>query len=361
MDFEAAPEIKDTILSRAAHGVYGYTIVPDAWYHAYMDWWEKRHQFRIERDWLVFCTGVVPAISSMVRALTVPAEKVVLLTPVYNIFFNSVRNNGRQVLECPLNYDGHSYGINFEELEDALADPQATLLLLCNPHNPTGNIWSRETLGRIGKLCARYGVVVVSDEIHCDLTAPGAAYVPFASVSEACRDNSVTCIAPTKAFNLAGLQTAAVCIPDPRLRHKVWRALNTDEVAEPNVFAAEAATAAFTKGAAWLDVLRQYLFENRKYAEAYLERELPHVHAVQADATYLMWIDCRDVIGDASQLCAFLREQFGLYLSAGIEFGENGKGFVRMNIACPRAALQRGLELLKTGVMQYEKRVVQQC
>lgn len=361
MDFETAPEIRAAIENRAAHGIYGYTAVPDAWYRAYLDWWENRHQFPMEREWLVFCTGVVPAISSMVRKLTAPAEKVVLLTPVYNIFFNSIQNNGRQALECPLRYDGNAYEINFERLERALSDPQTALLILCNPHNPTGNIWGRDELERIGNLCADHGVLVISDEIHCDLTMPEKDYIPFASVSDKCRDNSITCLAPTKAFNLAGLQTAAVCVPNPRLRHRVWRALNTDEVAEPNVFAAQAAVAAFTKGAPWLDALRKYLFENRKAAEAFLEKEIPHVHAVPSEATYLLWIDCRGIIGDVPQMCDFIREQTGLYLSKGNQFGKGGADFLRMNLACPRQSLRKGLELLKQGISQYEEWAVRQC
>lgn len=361
MDFETAPEIRAAIENRAAHGIYGYTAVPDAWYRAYLDWWENRHQFPMEREWLVFCTGVVPAISSMVRKLTAPAEKVVLLTPVYNIFFNSIRNNGRQALECPLRYDGNTYEIDFERLERDLSDPQTALLILCNPHNPTGNIWGRDELERIGNLCADHGVPVISDEIHCDLTMPEKDYIPFASVSDKCRDNSITCLAPTKAFNLAGLQTAAVCVPNPRLRHRVWRALNNDEVAEPNVFAAQAAVAAFTKGAPWLDALRKYLFENRKAAEAFLEKEIPHVHAVPSEATYLLWIDCRGIIGDVPQMCDFIREQTGLYLSKGNQFGKGGADFLRMNLACPRQSLRKGLELLKQGISQYEEWAVRQC
>ena len=223
MDFQTAPCVRDAIRARAEHGVFGYSIVPEEWYQAYIGWWRDRHGFTMEPEWLIFCTGVVPAISSMVRKLTTPAEKVLLMTPVYNIFFNSILNNGRQPLEGGLVYDGMSYRVDFEDLERKLADPQTTLMLLCNPHNPIGKIWDRETLARIGALCLKHHVVVISDEIHCDITAPGTEYVPFASVSEDCRDNSVTCIAPTKAFNIAGLQTAAVSIPNPVLRHKVWR------------------------------------------------------------------------------------------------------------------------------------------
>ncbi|MDE7045685.1 MAG: aminotransferase class I/II-fold pyridoxal phosphate-dependent enzyme, partial [Acetatifactor sp.] len=248
MDFETAPEVSEAIRTRAEHGIFGYSVVTDDWYEAYIRWWKRRHGLAVEKDWLIFCTGVVPAISSAVRKLTTVGENVLVQTPVYNIFFNSIRNNGRNILESPLVYDGERYSIDFADLEDKLANPQTTLMLLCNPHNPVGKIWDRETLARIGELCARHHVLVLSDEIHCDLTDPGCEYVPFASVSEVCRDNSITCMAPTKTFNLAGMQTAAVMVPDPVIRHKLNRGLNTDEVAEPNAFAVGAAVAAFEKG-----------------------------------------------------------------------------------------------------------------
>lgn len=350
MDFETAPAIKEAIEARAAHGIYGYTILPDAWYDAYIGWWQNRHGFTMERDWLIFCTGVVPAISSIVRKLTTPAEKVLVMTPVYNIFFNSIRNNGREILECPLHFDGQSYSVDLTELEQKLADPQTTLMLLCNPHNPIGKIWDRETLAAIGTLCRRHHVTVVADEIHCDLTTPGCDYVPFASVSEDCRTNSITCLAPTKAFNIAGLQTAAVSVPDPTLRHKVWRGLNTDEVAEPNAFAVTAAIAAFTKGAPWLSELRAYIAENRKVTTAFVEKEIPQIHVVGGDATYLLWLCCNSLRTDSETLAAFIRRETGLYLSAGGAYGGDGDTFLRMNIACPRSTLEDGLERLKKGI-----------
>lgn len=355
MDFETAPEIQDAVRRRAEHGAFGYTLIPDEWYEAIQEWWEKGHHFHLEKEWLIFCTGVVPAISSAVRKLTTPAEKVVLLTPVYNIFFNSVVNNGRYVLECPLSYDGEQYEIDFQALEEALADPQTTMLIFCNPHNPVGKIWSAETMKRVGDLCRKYHVVVVSDEIHCELTDPGKEYIPFASVSEVCRDNSITCIAPTKTFNMAGLQTAAVIVPDPYLRHKIWRALNTDEAAEPNVFAMTAAIAAYQKGGPWLDALRSYLYENKQTARTFLETQLPKLHLVPSEATYLLWIDCKELTEHAKELGRFLREKTGLYLSEGSQYGKTGETFLRMNIACQRAVLEDGLERLKQGVEAYQK------
>ena len=355
MDFQTAPAVREAVRARAEHGVFGYSIVPKEWYQAYISWWEDRHGFTMERDWLIFCTGVVPAISSMVRKLTTPAEKVLLMTPVYNIFFNSILNNGRQALECRLPYDGTEYRIDFEDLERKLADPQTTMMLLCNPHNPIGKIWDRETLARIGALCRKYHVVVISDEIHCDLTAPGRDYVPFASVSEDCRDNSVTCIAPTKAFNIAGLQTAAVCVPNPVLRHKVWRGLNTDEVAEPNAFAVCATVAAFTYGEEWLDQLREYIEGNKQYVTKYIKKEIPQMKVVNSEATYLMWLDISSLTTDSDAMYAFIRKTSGLYLASGREYGSNGDGFLRLNVATNRANVEDGMRRLKKSVEAYVK------
>lgn len=357
MDFLAAPEIREAICARAEHGVFGYNILPDAWYEAYQQWWQKYHGFQIEKNWLIFCTGVIPAISSAVRKLTTPGEKVLIQTPVYNIFFNSIINNGRRVLESPLRYDKGVYFIDFGQLEKDLADPQTAMMILCNPHNPVGKIWEKETLAKIGELCAKHHVIVFSDEIHCDLTAPGLEYTPFASVSETCGKISVTAIAPTKTFNLAGLQTAAVVVPDEVLRHKMWRALNTDEVAEPNSFAVDAAVAAFTKGRPWLEALREYLRENKEFVRQYIEKELSQLSVVSLDATYLLWIDCGKITRSASAFARFLREKTGLYLSDGKIYGGNGDQFVRMNIACPRELVKDGTERLKRGVNQYQQAV----
>lgn len=350
MDFKTAPEIIAALQNRVNHGIFGYSVVPDEWYEAYIGWWQRRHAFSMEKDWLIFCTGVVPAISSTVRKLTTPAENVIVITPAYNIFFNSIYNNGRNIVECNLTYENGVYAIDFADLEKKCSDPQSTLLILCNPHNPTGMIWSREELVKIGEICAKYGVTVLSDEIHCDLTLPGKEYVPFASASKTCEQISVSCIAPTKTFNIAGLQTAAVCIPNPFLRHKVWRALNTDEVAEGNAFAADAAIAAFTYGEPWLNELREYLAENRRLAEEYIRENIPVLHAVVAEATYLLWIDCKKLHMSSDMLAEKIREKTGLYLSEGCEYRGDGRDFLRMNLACPRSRLEDGLGRLKAAV-----------
>lgn len=356
MDFPTVPAVKEALMRRVERNMYGYTLVPDEWRQAIAGWWKKRHHFEMDPQALVFCTGVVPAISSTVRKLTTVGENVLLQTPVYNIFFNSIVNNGRHVLESPLRYDGKSYSIDFEDLERKLADEQTTLMLLCNPHNPVGKIWDKETLARIGELCEKHHVTVLSDEIHCDLTDPGYEYTPFASVSETCARISVTCLAPTKTFNLAGLQTAAVYVPNPVLRHKVERGLNTDEVAEPNVFAVDAAIAAFTHGGPWLDELRAYLLENKRTVSGFLEEYLPMLSLLPSQATYLLWIDCGKLTNDTGVLADFIREKTGLYLSEGAQYGGDGNRFLRMNIACPRKRLEDGLERLERGVKLFTQK-----
>ncbi|MCQ2536990.1 MAG: pyridoxal phosphate-dependent aminotransferase [Lachnospiraceae bacterium] len=355
MDFQTAPEIIEAMKKRVEHGIFGYSIVPDEWYEAYVEWWSRRHQFTMEKDWLIFCTGVVPAISSTVRKLTSTAENVIVITPAYNIFFNSIYNNGRNIVECLMKYEDGKYSLDFEDFEEKCKDPQSTLLILCNPHNPTGIVWSKEELAKIGEICARNNVTVLSDEIHCDLTLPGVEYTPFAVASPVCEQISVTCIAPTKTFNIAGLQSAAVCVPNDVLRHKVWRALNTDEVAEGNAFAADVAIAAFKHGESWLNELREYLAENRFYAERYIEENIPALKTVKGKATYLLWIDCKSLGIKSDTLAEMIREKTGLYLSEGCEYRGDGRDFLRMNLACPRSRLEDGLQRLKKAVEEIIK------
>ena len=284
------------------------------------------------------------------RKLTTPNENVVIQTPVYNIFFNSIVNNGCRVLESPLVYENGLYRIDWEDLEEKLANPQTTLMILCNPQNPAGIIWDQETLEKIGDLCAKHHVTVIADEIHCDLTDPGKEYIPFASVSGNCRENSITCIAPTKTFNIAGLQTAAIMVPNPQLRYKVNRAINTDEVAEPNVFAVTAAIAAYQEGAEWLDELRAYIYENKQTVKQYIQEHIPEITVVDSEATYLLWLDCSKITQDTDIFLKKLRKETGLFLSLGSIYGGNGKCFARMNLGCPRATVLDGLHRLEKGV-----------
>ncbi|MBQ3665842.1 MAG: pyridoxal phosphate-dependent aminotransferase [Lachnospiraceae bacterium] len=355
MDFETAPEIVEAIEKRAAHGIYGYADLTDEWYEAYISWWKKRHHFEIKKEWLIYSTGVVATISSVVRKLTCPAENVVILTPVYNIFYNSILNNGRNVCESELKYNGNSYEIDFEDLEEKLKNPQTSMMIFCNPHNPVGKIWDKETLLKVGNLCIANHVIIVSDEIHCDLTLPDREYIPFASVSERIANHCITCIAPTKTFNLAGLQTSAVVVKNENLRHKVWRGINTDEVGEPNAFAVDSVIAAYTKGAGWLDALRIYLAENRTIVHNFLEEAIRVVKLVPSEATYLLWIDCSEIMEgiNSKELADYIRQKTGLYLSDGVQYGKGGEQFLRMNIACSKEVLDQGLARLAKGVSLY--------
>ncbi len=358
MDFKTAPEIIDAMHKRIDHGVFGYNEVGDDWYDVYTGWWERRHGLKMDKEWLIFSTGVIPTLSSAVRKLTSPNENVVILTPVYNVFYNSIINNGARALECELIYDGEDYDIDWANLEDKLADPQTSLMILCNPHNPVGKIWDIKTLEKIGWLAYKNNVVVISDEIHCDLTEPGTSYTPFIAASDICRDIGIMCMAPTKAFNLAGIQTSAVCVSNPYLRHKIWRALNTDEVAEPNVLATVAAVAAFNEGEAWLNELNEYLSHNRKTVSEFISdmgkraasENKPAPKLVRGEATYLLWIDMSAYDTDADTMQGIIRDKTGLYLSTGSIYGKGGEKFLRMNIACPESTLMDGLNRFKEGV-----------
>ena len=353
MDFATAPCVTQALVNRAKHGVFGYTVVPDEWYAAIISWWKRRHGFTIDKSWLQFCTGIVPAISCIVKRITNHGDKVAVLTPAYDIFYHSIENAGRQVEECRLSYINGRYEIDFECLEKSLSHPLTTMLVFCNPHNPTGNIWTKEQIARVGALCKKHGVTVLSDEIHCDLTAPDYKYIPFASVSKECEQNSITCISASKAFNIAGLQSAAVVVPGEHLREKVVRGLNSDEVAEPNCFAVEGTVAAFDKGEEWLEGLKKYLYENRRCVEEYLSKNLPPVKVIPAKATYLIWIDCTAVTENSDKLCEFIQNKTGLILSSGKQYRGNGATFVRMNTACNRDRLNDGLERFVKGVKEY--------
>ena len=353
MDFECAPEIRAALQKRLARGIFGYDILPDEWYSAYINWWKKRHGLEMKKDELIFATGVVPSISSMVRWLSHPAEKVVVLTPIYNIFFNSIKNNGRVSVEVDIIEKDGQYEIDFDVLEKALSNPNATLMLLCNPQNPSGRIWTKDELSQIAELCKKYGVTVISDEIHCDIAEPGLSYVPFASVSDTAREISASCFSPSKAFNVAGLHSAAIFVPNKNLYHRVWRGLNTDECAEPNSFAVDGAMAAYTEGGEWLDELNAYLAENKNIVRNYIKDELPQLSIIDGKSTYLIWIDCRKLPNAGSNFQNFLRDNTGLFLSEGSIYGSHYDGFVRMNVACPKNAVLEGLDRLKLGVDLY--------
>ena len=355
MDFEAPEEVSNALIERAAHKIYGYCDIPSDWNEAIVNWRLKRYNHKIDKDDLLYCTSVIASISSTVRKITSPGENIVIQTPVYNIFYNCILNNGRNVLESPLVYENGVYSINFKDLEEKLSNKQTSMMILCNPHNPIGRAWSKEELAKIGELCHKYNVVLLADEIHCDLVDPSLVYTPFSSVNEVCKNISITCSSPTKTFNLAGLHTSYIYISNPYLKHKVWRAINTDEVAEANIFAVTGATAAFTYGDAWLDELREYIYQNKLDFINIVEKELP-VHIIRSNATYLLWVDCSKICSDTVELVDFIKAETGLRVTAGKVYGECGKTFIRVNIATQNVRVKEGAKRFIEGIKKYMNR-----
>lgn len=343
MDFPTAPAIVDALKKRIEHGIFGYTRVPESYYKVVTDWFSRRHNWTVNREWIIYTSGVVPAVSAIIKALTVPGDKVLVQTPVYNCFFWSIRNNGCEMVSSPLCYADNTYTIDYEDLECKAADPKVKIMLLCNPHNPAGRVWKREELVRIGAICIRHGVTVVSDEIHCELVFPGHRYTPFASISEDFLRHSVTCLSPSKAFNIAGLQIANIVCADANRRSKIDRAINDNEVCDVNPFGVIATQAAYNEGEKWLDQLIEYLHANYLYMREFCREHLPEFPFTVLEGTYLVWMDCRKLGLPSEELERQLMEQGDLWLNAGIMYGMEGEGFMRWNIACPRTTLIDGL------------------
>lgn len=344
MDFRTAPAIVEALQERVAHGIFGYTKVPEAYYDAVVRWFENRHRWLINPQWIIYTSGVVPALSAIIKALTKPGDKVIVQTPAYNCFYSSIRNNGCELSANSLIYRDDRYTIDFDDLEAKAADPKAKILLLCNPHNPVGRVWTPEELRHIGDICLRNGVFVVADEIHCELTYNGHNHTPFASLSERFQQNSVTSVSPSKAFNLAGLQIANIIAADEDVRRRIDRAININEVCDVNPFGVIATIAAYSEGGEWLDALRKYLWENYEYLCRFFEERLPQYHVLPLEGTYLVWIDCRSfgIGSDATTLR--LQDEQKLMVNSGTIYGPGGEGFIRLNIACPRKVLADGLE-----------------
>ena len=361
MDFKAAPAILDALRKRLEHGVFGYELVPQSYYDAIASWFDRRHGWKgITREHIIPTTGVIAAYSACIKAMSRPGDNVIVQTPCYNAFFPAIRNNGCRELCNSLSHKNNAYVIDWDDLEKKAADPKTTVMLLCNPHNPAGRVWTREELLRIGRICLDNGVFVISDEIHCELTYPGHDYTPFATLPEELVRNSASCISPTKAFNIAGIQIANIFAADPDAVRRIDRAINDNECCDVNVFGCSALEAAYNESEDWLDALRAYLYENARTVYRFLRDELPQVSALPLEGTYLMWLDCRAARHDNEPLNGFserfadhLRRNAGLVLSTGTIYGADAEGFERLNIACPRTTLKEALGRLKKGFESY--------
>ena len=344
MDFKVAPPIQDAILKRANHPVFGYTIVPDELFESYINWWDSRYDLKMSREDMAYSIGVMPSISSMIRCLTDVGDEILIQTPVYHVFFYVIEENDRKVLENELIYENGEYKIDFDDLDEKLS--KVKLMILCNPHNPIGKIWSKEDLNRIGELCRKHNVILISDEIHCDLTDPGVNYNPFDA-----DDNVIRCLSPSKSFNIAGFQSSIVHATNSELLEKIKTQMHVDNSDACNVFATSAVMAAYNESSGWLDELKDVLYKNKSIVRDYLAEELPVVKLVESDATYLLWLDCSALGVSSKILSEFLRSNQGLFLSAGCDFGKCGDNFLRMNIACPEKLLDEGLRRLKAGII----------
>lgn len=357
MDFPVAPAIHEAIKKRAEHSIFGYTIVEEDYYEAVISWFLRRHQWTIQREEILYTTGVIPAMSCAIKALTMPGEKVLILSPDYNCFFSSIRNNGCEVSETILVKDGVSFVVDWEDFEQRCADEKTTVFLLCNPHNPTGRVWSKEELERMNTICMKYGVKVISDEIHGELIMPGYLFQPFATVSDACRQNSVILNSPSKSFNIAGLQTANIICSQPEWRRRIDRAINIHEVCDLNPFGPVALKAAYNESEEWIDELNQYLWDNYQALCQFFEKELPLCKVTQLEGTYLVWLDVTRYSNDVEKLCDDLLTRGKVWVNPGTMYGaESGKGYIRINIACPRSRMMEGLERIKETINHETKK-----
>lgn len=347
MDFKVAPAIQEAVRKRAEHGVFGYNIVPESYYEAVIAWFRRRHQWDIRREWLLYTTAVVPAMSCVIKALTMPGEKVLILSPAYNCFFSSIKNNGCEVLESPLKAVDDSFEVDFIDFESKCADEKTTLFLLCNPHNPTGRVWTREELRRMYDICHRHGVKVVSDEIHCELIMPGYRFVPFGTVTDDC----VVMNSPSKNFNTAGLQIANIICSHPTWRRRIDRAININEVCDVNPFGIVALQAAYNESEDWIDELNQYLWGNYQMIRDFIEENIPQWKVCRLEGTYLPWVDVSAMGITSQQLCNRLFAEAKVWINPGTMYGrETGEGYVRLNIACPRSRLVDALQRIETVV-----------
>jgi cystathionine beta-lyase len=343
MDFRTAPPIIRALAQRVQHGIFGYTHAPQAYYDAITSWFERRHHVVFQQEWTLYTTGVVPALSAIIKALTLPGDKVIVQTPVYHLFFSTICNNACETAVNRLIYQNGTYTIDYDDLEEKASDPQTKLFLLCSPHNPVGRVWSREELTRIGEICFENNVIVVSDEIHCDLVYQGYRHIPFASLGGDFLGRSVTCTAPSKTFNIAGLHVANIHAADESIRNKINKVLTINEASMINPFAVEALIAAYNEGEEWLDELIRYLYDNYLYLKKIFEEHLPQFPVLPLEATYLVWVDC-SVLRQSSKIIADkLLEQENLWINPGIMYGASGENFIRLNIACPRQLLAEGL------------------
>ncbi len=357
-DWSAPQAVIDAIKERAEHGAFGYTAPGEELNQVIVDWVSRRYNWKIEPEWILYSSGIVPALNVAVRAYTDPGDEVVIQTPVYYPFYSAITNNGAQVVSNQLLFDGKRYSVDFEDLENKFKDiklyhktSRANMMILCSPHNPVGRVWTEEELIRMGEICLENDAVLVSDEIHADLIYKGSTHIPFASLSEEFARSSVTMIAPSKTFNIAGLHSSVIIIPDPELRRSFSQ--NKDGlVSSGNVLGLTAMKAAYSQCDDWLEEQLDYLQANMEFALNYIESRIPGVKVIKPEGTYLLWMDFRSLELDPAELDRLMVEKAKIGLDAGTWFGSGGEGFMRLNMACPRSTLEEGLSRIKKALKE---------
>lgn len=352
MDFETAPSVQQALLKRMQHGCFGYTLVPESYYNATIQWFQHRHGWSIERPSFIYTSGVVPAISAIIKAVTSPGDKVLVQTPVYNCFFSSIRNNGCTLAENPLKMEGNRYEVDWQDFEAKCADPSVKVFLLCNPHNPAGRVWTCQELVQMGNICLKHGVFVISDEIHCEFVMPEHTYTPFASISEDFAMNCAVCLSPSKAFNIAGLQIANIIVKNEKVRKRVDKAININEVCDVNPFGVIALQAAYSaEGEEWLNQLCHYISDNYLMACQLFTEALPQCPVTTLEGTYLMWVDIRATGKTSRQVTDHLLRKAKVYVNCGTMYGDSaGEGFIRINLATRRSLLREGIQRIIRGI-----------
>ena len=356
MDFPTLPQVSERLRKITEHGIYGYSDAKEPYFQALLGWYEKHFSWKIQKEWLIKTPGVVFALAAAVRAYTKPGEAVLLQQPVYYPFSEVIADNERVIVNSPLKLIDDHYEIDFDDFEQKIRDNHVKLFLLCSPHNPVGRVWKKWELEKIGEICIRYGVIVVSDEIHSDFTWGENKHLMFASLSDDFANISITCTAPSKTFNLAGLQVSNIFIPNETLRFKFKKAVDAAGYSQVNVMGLEACQAAYEYGEEWLTQLKEYLKDNIAFVREFIQTRLPKLTMIEPEGTYLLWIDCHKVCLDSVELTSFIRKKTGLYVSDGLEYGENGKAFIRMNVACPFERLKDGLNRFKEGIYLYQNK-----
>ncbi len=347
MDFAVAPAIQDAIRKRAEHPIYGYTYVQDDYYEAIISWFKRRHQWTIAREHIIYTTGVIPAMSCAIKALTMPGEKVLMLSPDYNCFFSSIKNNGCEISECCLERKDDRFGIDWNDFEARCAEEKCTVFLLCNPHNPTGRVWTRKELQRMSDICHQYHVRIVSDEIHCELVMPGQEFCPMGTVDE----SAIILNSPSKSFNIAGLQVANIICTDASTRRRIDRAININEVCDLNPFGPVALMAAYNESEDWIDELNQYISQNYAILRHFIEENLSPWKLMPMEGTYLAWVDVSAACDNVELLCSQLLNDAKVWINPGTMYGEeSGKGYIRINLACPQSILKEALTRIKNTI-----------